>query len=130
MARMPEGRLPVQLLYGEIEGKGTAGRPKGRWRDMIEGDIKKRGDIGWYDMATDRKLWRQFVNGVKVEAAVRRRRKNAKRKEEKEEKEEKESKEKKKAKEADPEGAKLECRKCGRVFKSNRRMVHETYCRV
>ena len=55
-----------------------------------------------------------------VEAAVRRRRKNAKRKEEKEEKEEKESKEKKKAKEADPEGAKLECRKCGRVFKSNR----------
>ena len=39
MVRMPDGRLPVRLLYGAVAGKGKRGRPEGRWRDMIEADI-------------------------------------------------------------------------------------------
>ncbi len=60
------------------------------------------------------------MNGEKVDAGVKRRRKNARKKQEKGEKEQKESRTMKKAKERDPEGAKLECKKCGKVYKSNR----------
>src|SRR5689334_4972050 len=82
---------------------------------MIEGDIKKRGEIGWYELAQDRMLWRKVVRGERVEAGVRRRRKHAK-KREKEEEQQKETKAKKKVKVMDPEGAKLECKKCGKVY--------------
>ena len=42
VVRMKEGRLPPQLLFGRIEGKSKRGRPVGRWRDMLEDDLKKR----------------------------------------------------------------------------------------
>ena len=71
VARMEEGRLPVQLLYGALEGKGKAGRPAGRWKDMIEADLRKRGVVSWYTFAQDRGAWRKMVNG---EAVVRKRR--------------------------------------------------------
>ena len=58
-----------------MEGKGKKGRPAGRWKDMIAGDIKRRAVIGWYDLAQDRKVWRSVVYGERVDAGVRRRRK-------------------------------------------------------
>ena len=51
VVRMGEDRLPPQMLYGSLEGRGKVGRPVGRWKDMIEGDIRKREMIGWYDLA-------------------------------------------------------------------------------
>ena len=87
---------------------------------MIEGDIKKRGYIGWYELAKDRVMWRKIVNGDRVEAGVRRRRKHARKREERGEKEQKESRAKQKAKEIDPEGAKLECKECGKVYNTKR----------
>ena len=41
VVRMGEDRLPPRVLYGELEGKGKKGRPAGRWKDMIAGDIKR-----------------------------------------------------------------------------------------
>jgi len=75
VVRMGEDRLPPQMLYGSLEGRGKVGRPVGRWKDMIEGDIRKREVIGWYDLAQDRKLWRSVVAGERIDAAVKRRRK-------------------------------------------------------
>ena len=74
VVRMGEDRLPPQMLYGSLEGRGKVGRPVGRWKDMIEGDIRKREVIGWYDLAQDRKLWRSVVAGERIDAAVKRRR--------------------------------------------------------
>ena len=42
---------------------------------MIEGDIRKRDVMGWYDLAQDRKLWRNVVYGERIDAGVKRRRK-------------------------------------------------------
>jgi hypothetical protein len=72
VARMEEGRLPVQLLYGSMEGKGRRGKPVGRWRDMIERDLKKRKIESWYNIVQDRAEWRRIVNG-EVSGVVRRR---------------------------------------------------------
>ena len=69
VARMEEGRLPVQLLYGSMEGKGRRGKPVGRWKDMIERDLKKRKVESWYKIVQDRAEWRRRVNG-EVEAAI------------------------------------------------------------
>ena len=78
---------------------------------MIEGDIKKREVIGWYDLAQDRKVWRSVVHGERVEAGVRRRRKRAKleREQKREEKQERSVK----------DGG-LKCPKCGRGFKGKK----------
>jgi hypothetical protein len=71
--RMGEGRLPPQLLYGKIAGKGKRGRPALRWRDMVQADLKKRGVESWYNIVEDRTLWRRVVRGEKVDAGMRRR---------------------------------------------------------
>ena len=67
VVRMGEDRLPPQMLYGSLDGRGKVGRPVGRWKDMIEGDIRKREVIGWYDLAQDRKLWRSVVADERID---------------------------------------------------------------
>jgi predicted RNA-binding Zn-ribbon protein involved in translation (DUF1610 family) len=63
VARMGEGRLPVKLLYGSMEGKGRRGKPVSRWKDMIERDLKKRKVQSWYKIVQDRTEWRKIVHG-------------------------------------------------------------------
>jgi hypothetical protein len=61
---MKEGRLPPRLLFGRIEGKSQRGRPVGRWRDMVEGDLKRRNvKSSWYNIVQDRAKWRRVVHG-------------------------------------------------------------------
>jgi len=111
VVRMGEDRLPPRVLYGSLAGVGKRGRPAGRWKDMIEGDIKKREVIGWYDLAQDRKVWRSVVHGERVEAGVRRRRKRAKL--------EREQKREEKQERSVNDGG-LKCPKCGRGFKGKK----------
>jgi hypothetical protein len=111
--RMGEGRLPPQLLYGKIAGKGKRGRPALRWKDMVQADLKKRGVEGWYDIAQDRTNWRKVVHGEKVDAGVRRRLRGRQKKDGEEGK----TKEAVgKMKEAVSGG---ECPKCGKVYRTN-----------
>jgi hypothetical protein len=53
-------------LVGKPEGKRTLGRPRRRWADNIEMDLR---EIGWggmdlTDLAQDRDQWRALVNTV------------------------------------------------------------------
>lgn len=114
VVRMGEDRLPPRVLYGSMAGKGTRGKPAGRWKDMIAGDLKKREVIGWYDLAKDRKLWRTVVQGERVDAGVRRRRKRMKA--ELQQGKGEESKEESRVKK---EGG-LQCPHCGRGFKGKK----------
>jgi len=63
VARMTEDRLPPQLLYGQLEGRNKMGRPVGRWRDMVQADIRKRNIVGWYNIVQNRTEWRKVVKG-------------------------------------------------------------------
>ncbi|KAI8517816.1 hypothetical protein Bbelb_038330 [Branchiostoma belcheri] len=59
--RMEDGRIPKDLLYGElILGKRSTGRPQLRLKDVCKGDLKAL-DINtehWKDLADDRARWR------------------------------------------------------------------------
>ena len=114
VVRMGEDRLPPRVLYGSMAGKGKRGKLAGRWRDMIAGDLKKREVIGWYDLAKDRKLWRSVVQGERVDAGVRRRRKRMKA-----ELQRGKGEESKQESGVKREGG-LQCPHCGRGFKGRK----------
>ena len=62
--RMEPGRIPKDLLYGELaEGARPAGRPRLRFRDVCKRDLKLCSiDVtSWETLAEDRQSWRSTV---------------------------------------------------------------------
>ena len=56
---MPDGRIPKDLLYGEL----ATGRPQLRYRDVVKRDMKAVGidTETWENLAADRSQWRGAV---------------------------------------------------------------------
>ena len=71
VVRMPDNRLPKQLLYGELKsGRRNRAKPKKRWKDSLKESLKKI-DIdanNWETLATDRAAWRAMINSQVNEA--------------------------------------------------------------
>ena len=69
VTRMPDTRLPKQLLYGELqEGKRSRGCPRKRFKDSLKASLKVFGinTESWESDAQDRQQWRsQLTNGAK-----------------------------------------------------------------
>ena len=62
--RMPDGRLPKELLYGELAtGSRCTGRPQLRYRDVVKRDMKAVNidTETWENLAADRSQWRGAV---------------------------------------------------------------------
>ena len=62
--RMNDGRIPKELLYGELSsGKRNLGRPQLRYRDVCKRDMKEVSiNINeWEELATDRSKWRGYL---------------------------------------------------------------------
>ena len=59
--RMPDGRIPKDLLYGELaSGKRSTGRPQLRYHDVVKRDMKTV-DVStesWESLAANRSKWR------------------------------------------------------------------------
>jgi len=53
-------------LVGKSEGKRQIGRPRRKWKDIIEMDFQEVGCEGmdWIDLAQDRDRWRAVVHAV------------------------------------------------------------------
>jgi hypothetical protein len=66
VARMKEKRNAYRILVGEPEGKRPLGRPRRRWVDNINMDLREIGwdGVDWFDLAQDRDQWRALVNMV------------------------------------------------------------------
>jgi transcription elongation factor Elf1 len=64
--RMPDHRLPVQALYGELGGTRTKGGQHRRWKDCVQEDLKAVGlGDNWQQVASDRSQWYDAVrNGL------------------------------------------------------------------
>jgi hypothetical protein len=66
VARMGEKMNAYRILVGKPERKRSLGRPRRRWVDNIEMDLREIGRDGrdWIELAQDRDQWRALVNMV------------------------------------------------------------------
>ena len=63
--RMEEGRIPKDILYGELaSGRRPRGRPQLRYKDVCKRDMKALNIIAekWEDIAADRSSWRCLLH--------------------------------------------------------------------
>ena len=83
VTRMPDSRIPKQLLYGELcRGKRSVGGQRKRFKDSLKGSLKdfNINPDTWETLAADRSTWRSHITqGAKraeearVQTAERRR---------------------------------------------------------
>jgi hypothetical protein len=61
-----ETRNACRILVGKPEGKRPLGRPRHRWVDSINIDLRERrvGGVDWIDPVQDRGQWRIPVNAA------------------------------------------------------------------
>jgi hypothetical protein len=65
VACMGEGRGVYRVLIGRLKGKRLVGRPRCRWEDNIELDLRIGTDgENWIHLVQDRVQWWAFVNMV------------------------------------------------------------------
>ena len=65
MARMNEFRAPKILFNKNPEGRRSVGRPKMRWEDGVQADLKALEIRNWQQTAQDRIRWKQILNQAK-----------------------------------------------------------------
>lgn len=64
--RMPESRGVRQLFRGRPSGRRLPGRPRKRWLDDVEDDLRALGVRHWRRCAVDRNGWRDVVEQAKA----------------------------------------------------------------
>ena len=65
VTRMPDGRLPKKVLYGELqEGNRSQGGQKKRYKDTLKASLKDFNiqTESWKQAAQDRTKWRCLIN--------------------------------------------------------------------
>ena len=60
--RMQEENPVKKLALLRPEGSRLAGRPKLRWLDGVEEDLRTLGIRGWRRRALDRNRWKEYIN--------------------------------------------------------------------
>jgi cobyric acid synthase len=53
------------LMIVKLEGKRKKGRPRMRWMDGVEKDLKNLGVVNWRAKAQERDDWRKFIEQAK-----------------------------------------------------------------
>ena len=62
---MPEGNPVKKITLLRPEGSRGAGRPKVRWLDGVEEDLKTLGIRGWRRRALDRDRWNEVLTAAR-----------------------------------------------------------------
>lgn len=66
LERMDPQRTAKKIYSRVPEGTRSIGRPRKRWLDDIEKDLKSMGVIGWKRKAQDRSQWREILSQAQV----------------------------------------------------------------
>jgi hypothetical protein len=63
--RKEDNAVPKRMLKGRLYSKRMKGRPRMRWRDDVESDLKMEVK-GWKEKMGDREQWRLVVEEAKA----------------------------------------------------------------
>jgi hypothetical protein len=63
---MCNDRMPKMILNAKMEGGRKRGRPKKRWINDVEQDLRKLGISNWRSRAVDCQRWRAVVREAMV----------------------------------------------------------------
>lgn len=66
VVRMTEDRMPKRMYKATMTGRRIQGRPRSRWRDEVESDLRKMKVRGWGTLVRDREEWRSIVQQAKA----------------------------------------------------------------
>ena len=64
--RMEDERVPLKLLRTNPDGNRRPGRPRTRWKDSVESDLKTLGVSDWRTLARNRTDWRSMLEEAKT----------------------------------------------------------------
>jgi hypothetical protein len=62
-----DDRTVKKVFLGKTNGRRKAGRPKLRWLDCLENDLKSMGVKRWRKKAEDRSVWAIILKEALVE---------------------------------------------------------------
>ena len=66
LIRMESNRIPKIGLDTKLNGGRKVGRPKLRWLDDVQADLKTTGIKGWTKKAQNRSEWMDVIRWVEV----------------------------------------------------------------
>ena len=64
--RINEIRSVKKIFEGKLEGRTGTGRPRLRWIDDVEDDLRKLGVKRWRVKALDREEWASIISEAKA----------------------------------------------------------------
>jgi len=70
LERMEEDRMPKKIFTQELEGTRRRGRPRKRWKEEVERDLRVLGVIRWRELVADRKKSKDIVRQVKAHSGL------------------------------------------------------------
>jgi len=59
--RMEENRIPIRVLYMNLETTRLRGRPRKRWPDEVREDGRIAGGEGWQEQVYNREEWKKLL---------------------------------------------------------------------
>jgi hypothetical protein len=66
ITRMGEDRAVKRAYVGRPNGRRPVGRPRYRWRDEVEKDLRELRAPDWLETAQERERWRSLVSEAKI----------------------------------------------------------------
>ena len=65
-----EDRMPKKIFTQELEGTRRRGRPRKRWKEEIERDLKVLGVKRWKELVADRKKLKDIFRQAKAHSGL------------------------------------------------------------